>query len=382
VTFGNWSRVKSVRHKTVLGLAIGERSLMAAEVAASDGRPIVRRVAELEYPPGVSPADAAQFSELLAAFRKEQGFTARMAVIGLPAKWIVVKQKEVPPTDAATLADLLRTGAEAEFSSELKDMAYDFVLSQESVAGKSVLLVGTPKKYIEAVEKACETSKLTPAAITSSALVLGEATGKSANPGALVLAVSAGGAELTARQNGSPSAIRYVRGPEQPAPFVSAVRRAVSTLPTGSGGREMVLWDQTGLDVSALGQQLGLKVRCGELASLGVDVAIPTLNGIVFPGRCASRCRFSSLAARAAENRSAAAMGLLRHRAGGDSSGTGNIWICLARPAAVCSGPGQEDCGWHEDQRRFCQGVCLARFICSCLASGRSALSDLPARAH
>jgi hypothetical protein len=279
VTFGKWSRVKIVRHKTVLGLAIGERSLMAAEVVAGEDRPIVRRVAELEYPAGVSPADGAQFGELLAAFRKEQGFTARMTVIGLPAKWIVVKQKEVPPTDAATLADLLRTGAEAEFSSELKDMAYDYVISRESNTGKSVLLVGTPRKYIDAVDKACETSKLTPAGITSSALVLGEATGKSSNPGTLVLAVSPGGAELTARQNGSPSAIRYVRGPEQPAPFVSAVRRAVSTLPTGPGGREIVLWDQTGLDISALGQQLGMKVRGGELASLGVDVAIPSLNG-------------------------------------------------------------------------------------------------------
>ena len=102
-------------------------------------------------------------------------------------------------------------------------MVYDFVVSQDSVAGKTVLLVATPKKYIEAVEAACETSKLTPVAITSSALVLGEATGKSASPGALVLAVSPGGAELTARQNGAPSAVRYVRGPEQSAPFVSAV---------------------------------------------------------------------------------------------------------------------------------------------------------------
>jgi len=270
--------VKSVRYKTVLGLAIGERSLMAAEVAAGD-RPTVRRVAELEYPPGVSPADAEPFGALLAGFRKEQGFTARMTVVGLPAKWIVVKPKEVPATDDATLADLLRTGAEAEFSSDLKDLAYDFVVSQESVAGKSVLLVATPRKYIEAVEAACEASKLTPIAITSSALVLGEATGKSAAPGALVLAVSAGGAELTARQNGSPSAVRYVRGPEQNAPFVSAVRRAVSTLPTSSGTREIVLWDQTGMDADALGKQLGIAVRSGELTSLGVDVAIPTLNG-------------------------------------------------------------------------------------------------------
>ncbi len=274
----NWSRVKSVRYKTVLGLAIGERSLMAAEVTMGD-RPIVQRVAELQYPAGVTPADTAQFGAALAEFRKEHGFGARTTVVGLPAKWIVVKQKEVPQTDDATLADLLRTGAEAEFSSELKDLAYDFVVSQESVAGKSVLLVATPGKYIETVEAACATAKLSPIAITSSALVLAEATGKSAGSGALVLAVSAGGAELTAQRNGAPSAVRYLRGPEQPAPFVSAVRRAVSTLPASSEDRAIVLWDQTGLDAAALGGQLGMVVRGGELSSLGVDVAVPTLNG-------------------------------------------------------------------------------------------------------
>lgn len=278
MTFDNWSRVKSVRYKTVLGLAIGERSLLAAEVTMGD-RPVVQRVAEFDYPEGISPTDAALFGEALAAFRREQGFTARATVVGLPARWIVVKQKEVPATDDATLADLLRTGAEAEFSSELKDLVYDFASSHESVAGKSVLLVATPKKYIETMELACDKAKLSPIAVTSSALVLGDATGKSAGDNALVLAVSAGAAELTAQQHGLPNAVRYLRGPEQPAPFVSAVRRAVSTLPASPNAREIVLWDQTGMDPRALGEQLGMAVRGGEIASLGVDVAVSTLNG-------------------------------------------------------------------------------------------------------
>jgi hypothetical protein len=267
-----------VRYKSVLGLAIGERSLLAAEVVMGD-RPVVRRVAELEYPPGVSPGEASQFGPALDSLRKKHGFSTRATVVGLPARWIVVKQKDVPSTDATTLSGILRTSAEGEFSSELKNMTFDYVESQPSAAGKTVLLVGTPKKYIDAIAAACDTAKLTPIAITSSALVLGAATGNSSKPAGLVLAIGATGAELTAQQNGAPSAVQHLRAPEPSAPFVSAIRRAVSTIPSPPGGREILLWDQTGLDAQALGQQLGMTVRSGELSSLGVEVAIPSLNG-------------------------------------------------------------------------------------------------------
>jgi hypothetical protein len=145
--------------------------------------------------------------------------------------------------------------------------------------GKTVLLVGTPTKYIDAIAAACDAAKLTPLAITSTALVLGMATGRSAKPAALVLTVGAAGAELTAQQHGAPSSVQHLRAPEPSAPFVSAVRRAVSTIPSPPGGREILLWDQTGLNAASLGAQLGMTVRGGELSSLGVDVAIPSLNG-------------------------------------------------------------------------------------------------------
>ena len=393
MTLDNWSRVKSVRYKTVLGLAIGERSLLAAEVTMGDDRPVVQRVAEMEYPAGVSPGDVAAFGAALAEFRKAHGFSARATVVGLPAKWIVVKQKEVPATDDATLADLLRTGAEAEFSSELKDLVYDFAASRESVAGKFVLLVATPRKYIDLVEAACEKAKLSPVAVTASALVLGDATGKTAGANALVLAVSAGGAELTAQQNGLPNAVCYLRGPEQPAPFVSAVRRAVSTLPASPDGREIVLWDQTGMDVRSLGQQLGMAVRGGELSSLGVDVAVATLNGTASrfapPVALAlsmlgdSRPAVDFLHSRLAPPRRkrlprwvflAIALGVVL-------LGLGDLFVHFPQPAAGGARCGQEKHQRHEAQARRRQFVRRAGFLCRGMAGARSALSDLPARA-
>ena len=99
--------MKALANKKLLGIAIGERSLMVAEVTGGD-HPQVKQLAEMVYPEGVSLADPAVLGTALSNFLKQQGFASRSAVIGIPVKWIVVKTKEVPPTDAATLAPLLR----------------------------------------------------------------------------------------------------------------------------------------------------------------------------------------------------------------------------------------------------------------------------------
>ena len=108
--------MKPSRLNKVIGVALGEQSAQVAEVAAGNGtaQPEVRQVAEFAYPAGLTPAQQpAEVGAALAAFLKDNKFTARAAVVGLPAKWLVAKSKDVPPADAATLTDLLRLSAEA-----------------------------------------------------------------------------------------------------------------------------------------------------------------------------------------------------------------------------------------------------------------------------
>ena len=78
------------------------------------------------YPEGISLFQPAELAKAVAHFLKDNHFASRSAVIGIPLKWLVVKPKEVPPADDATVAQLLRLEAEAEFSTELKDLVYDF----------------------------------------------------------------------------------------------------------------------------------------------------------------------------------------------------------------------------------------------------------------
>jgi len=264
--------LKPLWQKKIVGLALGEKSLLAAEVVAGD-KLHVNRLAEMIYPEGVTPAQPAELGRALGAFLRQQGFSARLAVVGIPVKWIIVKPKELPLADAATQVNMLRLQAEAEFSTELKDLIYDFADEGESGAARSVLLMATLRKYVEGASALCQAAHVRAAAVMPSTLALGEATGKTLAKHVLVLAVNSGGSELSAQRGGVSSAIRHLRAPVPAAPFVSELRRVVSALPPAPTDREMVLWSDGAVDADALSQELGLRIRRGDWPALGVEQA-------------------------------------------------------------------------------------------------------------
>ena len=73
--------------------------------------------------------------------------------------------------------------------------------------------------------------------------------------------------------------LRRLRGPGPDRPFIGELRRAVSTTPNTGSAREMVLWDNSGLDAMVLGKELGFAVRNGELPVLGVSTSSAEQNG-------------------------------------------------------------------------------------------------------
>lgn len=270
--------MKRSRRKKVLGLAIGDRSILAAEVVAGE-RPEVTQIGELVYPEGVSPSTPELLGKLLGDFLRERQFSARVAVVGLPARWLIVRPKEVPPADVATVTGMLRLAAEADFPTDLKDLVFDFAGALDGAENKSVLLMATQQKYVDAAALLCETARLKAVSVTSSAVALGEATGRSMSKDALVLAVGPSGAEMTAQTGNASSAIRHLRAPLPQPPFVSELRRALLTLSGGKPGRDLVVWDGAGFDAGCLGENLGVNVRLGDLPALGVNTSTTGANG-------------------------------------------------------------------------------------------------------
>lgn len=254
--------MKRSTYNKLLGLSLGDRSLLIAEVSHGE-KASVRKLAEFIYPVGTSLAEPAALGKALGEFLRTQGFSTKAAAMGIPAKWLAVKSKDVPPADADTLADILRLQAEGEFSSELKDLVFDF-----AGGGSNVLLVATPRKHVDAAIALCEAAGLSAVAVTPAVVALGSATARAVSQNALVLSVSDSGSEFSAQHDLLPVAVRTLR-----SPTTGELRRALTGVTMNGTPRELVVWDGTNIATPSLGREMGLAVRTGELSTLNIDAS-------------------------------------------------------------------------------------------------------------
>ena len=267
----------------ILGLAVGERSILVAEVSAADGRRKVSRAGEFVYATGVTLLNPEALGTALAAYLKAEGFTAKSAVFGIPAKWVLTKSKELPPVDPSLAADMLRLQVESEFSAELKDLVYDYAGQTQADQASNVLLAATPRRHVEQLTALADAARLDIRAITPTAVVLSAITGGVSD--ALVLSITPSGTELAAQRGSSPSLLRHVGSTlAVTASVAGEVRRASLMMPrNGSNGDngsaanghshgQVVVWDDAGLDLAArraVTDALGPYARSGDLNTLG-----------------------------------------------------------------------------------------------------------------
>ena len=87
--------------KKSLGIALGSRSLQVAEIHASGSGCRFVRAAEMTFGEKDSLQDAASLGKKLGQFLKENDFTARETVVGIPAQWLMIKEKTLGCCDAA-----------------------------------------------------------------------------------------------------------------------------------------------------------------------------------------------------------------------------------------------------------------------------------------
>lgn len=260
--------------------------MLVAEVVSSGSGARLARAQEFVYPEGRTLREPEPLGYALGQFLKEQHFSTRTAVFGLPAKWVLSKRKEVPSANQQIIADTLRLQAESESSPELADMIYDYTGQATSNGANAVLLLGAPRKYLNQISTLAEAARLRVEAVMPSGAAVASATARSGREGMLLL-VGPSGVEFTSQHEGSPRVLRYVGAATAPAPLlVGELRRATALVSqnghvaaNGHAARELVLWNDSGADEThfrALGDTLGMSVRDGALSDLGVyasDVA-------------------------------------------------------------------------------------------------------------
>jgi hypothetical protein len=277
------------RSRKALGISVGARSVVVAETHIGGGRREVRRCAEYVFADGQSWDDPVALGRAFAHFLRHEKFSARQTVFGLPADWLMAREKTVPPSSVEALAGILQLQAERDFATDSKDLALDYAGEPDAAKGRTVLMVATLQRRLGQITEAAESAGLRVAAVTSSAMVLSDAARTTDGRG-LTLSLKAGGAELTVQTGDQFQLLRHLPVAEPPADngaaaawvasLASEVRRAISALPEGGEASQpyLMVWDGTDHGpeaVESLGANLGISTCVGDARSVLGFTSLP-----------------------------------------------------------------------------------------------------------
>ena len=254
--------------KKVLGISLGSRSLLVAEVHGNGSAPRVVRSAEFTFDQEDSLQTPAVLGKKLAAFLKENAFAANQAVVGIPAQWLMLKEKTVPPATPEAIAGMLRIQAERDFSLEPSSLAIDYALGRSSAEGQSLILVAALRERIEQIRTLAVAANLKLQMITGTSLALSAAT-----QSATLLYLGANGAELTTRGKDGLLRVRHISGASTgksaAASLVPELRRAIAVTQPPIDKTEFIVWDDSGgaSSLKELTEELDIPVKAGACFS-------------------------------------------------------------------------------------------------------------------
>ena len=139
------------------------------------------------------------------------GVRERNCVFGVPLKWVLTAQTELPPLPEADAASLLQLEAERGFHSDVATLQICDSRSPLADGKKNVLLAGIPGTHLAALEKILAAAKLKPVSFALGISALQSAADEKSN-GVLALAIGERKVSLQITAGGGVVALRALEG--------------------------------------------------------------------------------------------------------------------------------------------------------------------------
>jgi hypothetical protein len=196
---------------SVLGLVLDGSKLEGVVLRRTNGA--LQKLQSFSAPLTLDPLTAAP--ELVGREIRNQldaaGVRERNCVVGVPLKWVLTAQTELPQMAEADTASLLQLEAEKGFHADTSTLQIDNSRSALADGKKFVLLAGIPGTHVGSLEQVLAAAKLKPAsfALSISALQMA-ADEKSGGVMALVIGENSVGLQVTSA--GGVTALRTLEG--------------------------------------------------------------------------------------------------------------------------------------------------------------------------
>ena len=248
----------------LLGILVDESGLLVAECQADpgtvSGSVTLSHTARFPMASGNGLENLAAAAPAFIDFLKQQKFTSRRVLFGLPARHLMLLRHELPKADEQTTASALWLHASSVFPPELGKTAFDFVSDNPDSASRAadsrdsdsrdsrdpqlqqVTIVGLQQPLSDRLREFCAAAGLHADCAMPTSFALTHATGRM-NGNALILHRRETTAELLVQVDHLPRLLRSV----PPVTLPSELRRAAAQLPVGAA-KAFVVWDCAAAD--------------------------------------------------------------------------------------------------------------------------------------
>lgn len=152
-----------------LALMFQETSVTIAQVPIGRKKHSAHRVATFDFPTPLSADSAEQLGQSLRSFLRTHRLSARRAVAGVPAKWVVGKPIQIPPTSAENVTSLLAIQAEQAFSINYDDLVVDYSARISPSEANRVLLVAMQRSRLNEIQTLSKSAGLQLVSVTPTA---------------------------------------------------------------------------------------------------------------------------------------------------------------------------------------------------------------------
>jgi hypothetical protein len=160
--------------QNILGLALDELGIVATELEVRSDGPHIRRTGEFLWEQEFQPAHLRPLGEQFRQFLRDHHFSARQAVVGLGAKWVLAKELALPPVTSDALAGVLSIQAERAFSLNAEELIFDYCGRADATEKSRILLTAAQRQLVEQVRELASVAGLQVQSVTISALALGD----------------------------------------------------------------------------------------------------------------------------------------------------------------------------------------------------------------
>ncbi len=163
----------NTKHKSILVLAFNEDSVVAAQASLGHGCYEIKRTATFSMDETTSWDDPADFGHKVRHFLRREHLSARATLVGVPARWVVAKSVQIPPTQRENVASLLQIQTEQAFSIGHQDLAFDYSAHISDASSNQVLLAAMKRHRLDQIKILAKAAGLQLLSVTPSVAAMG-----------------------------------------------------------------------------------------------------------------------------------------------------------------------------------------------------------------